>query len=109
MDSKTQHTPGPWRASDFQPYLFGAANGLGIDPLGFVYGPSCGEQSEYGRRSLANARLVAAAPELLEALNAFLRAPSIGSEGPGSSTIVVQEFNLRAARAAVAKATGSAA
>lgn len=33
--------------------------------------------------------------ELLAALQAFMRAPSIGSNGPGSSTIVVQEFNLR--------------
>jgi len=56
----------------------------------------------------ANARLIAAAPELLAALEAFLRAPSIGSSGSGSSTIVVQDFNLRAARAAIAKAEGTA-
>lgn len=37
-----------------------------------------------------------------EALAAFLRAPSVGSDGPGSATIVVQDFNLRAARAALA-------
>lgn len=54
----------------------------------------------------SDARLLAAAPELLEALESFLRVPSIGSSGPGSSTIVVQDFNLRAARAAIAKATG---
>ena len=54
----------------------------------------------------ANAKLAAAAPELLEALQAFLRAPHTGSDGPGSSTIVVQDFNIRAARAAIAKATG---
>lgn len=50
-----------------------------------------------------------AAPDLLDALEAFLRAPSVGSDGPGSSTIVVQDFNLRAAHAAVAKAKGGAA
>ena len=49
-----------------------------------------------------------AAPDLLEALKAFLRAPSIGSSGPGSVTIEVQEFNLREAEAAIAKAEGSA-
>jgi hypothetical protein len=42
--------------------------------------------------------------ELLEALKSFLRAPSVGSAGPGSITIVVQEFNMRAANAAIAKA-----
>ena len=47
--------------------------------------------------------------ELLEALQSFLRAPSVGSAAPGSITIVVQDFNLRAARAAIAKFTGSAA
>jgi hypothetical protein len=42
---------------------------------------------------------------MLEALRAFLRAPSIGSNGPGSVTIEVTTFNLEAARAAIGKAT----
>ena len=50
--------------------------------------------------------LIASAPDLLDALRAFLRAPSVGSAGPGSVTIAVQDFNLRAARAAIAKVTG---
>jgi hypothetical protein len=41
-----------------------------------------------------------------QALQSFLRAPSVGSDGPGSLTIVVQDFNIRSARAAIAKATG---
>ncbi len=43
---------------------------------------------------------------MLEALEAVLRCPSIGSDGPGSSTIVIQDFNLKAIRAAIAKAKG---
>jgi hypothetical protein len=43
---------------------------------------------------------------MLEALEAFLRAPSIGSNGPGSVTIEVQTFNLKAAQAAIAIAKG---
>lgn len=67
-----------------------------------VTGPAGDEESgQY-------ARLFAAAPDLLEALEAFLRAPSIGSDGPGSLTIVVQEFRLKDARAAIAKAKGAA-
>jgi len=46
--------------------------------------------------------------ELLAALKAFLRAPSLGSSGPGSVTIEVQSFNLKAAEAAIRKAEGGA-
>jgi hypothetical protein len=53
-------------------------------------------------------RLHALNQELLEALGSFLRAPSVGSNGPGSTTIVVQDFNFRAASAAMAKAKGAA-
>ena len=43
--------------------------------------------------------------DLLEALEAFLRAPNIGSNGMGSSTIEVQDYHLRDAREAIALAT----
>lgn len=94
----TQHTPGPWfvRDHEYGEFVY-CKNGY------IISGPI------NKRTDGANARLIAAAPDLLEALKAFLRAPSIGSNGPGSSTIVVQDFNLRAARAAIAKATGAAA
>lgn len=36
-------------------------------------------------------------PKLVEALSAFLRAPSMGSSGPGSITIEVQSFNREGA------------
>lgn len=38
-------------------------------------------------------------PQLVEALKSFLRAPSIGSSGPGSITIEVQSFNRKSAEA----------
>jgi hypothetical protein len=65
------HTPGPWVTGNTDPLLFGAKRGNGAEPLGFVYGPSFPERSEVGRRALANARLAAAAPELLECLRAL--------------------------------------
>ena len=91
-----QHTPGPWAKIGAS-----VANASTRKTIAVAVGcdGNSGEEE-------ANARLIAAAPELLEALEAFLRAPSVGSGGPGSSTIVVQDFNLRAARAAIAKATG---
>lgn len=55
--------------------------------------------------SNVSVELLKAAPDLLAALKSFLRAPSVGSNGPGSATIVVQDFNFRAAEAAISKAT----
>jgi hypothetical protein len=63
------------------------------------------DQSIGVTEGIANAKLLAAAPELLEALESFLRCPCIGSDGMGSTTLVAQDFNLMAARAAIAKAT----
>lgn len=90
------HTPGPWVAQKYK------------DDWYDVSQEAKPEHHEIcmAAHTEADARLIAAAPELLEALQAFLRAPHIGSGGPGSSTIVVQDFNLRAARAAIAKAEG---
>lgn len=97
----SKHTPGPWRyipgmlGAKFPPAVQRGSEG------GFLVEGVTREQED------ADARLISAAPDLLEALEAFLRAPSVGSSGPGSATIVVQDFNLRAARAAIAKATGA--
>ena len=51
------------------------------------------------------ARLKAVNADLLEALEAFLRAPALASSTSGT-TILVQDFNLDKARAAIAKANG---
>jgi hypothetical protein len=65
---------------------------------------------EFGPEELKRAAdMLDANADLVNALKSFLRAPSVGSNGPGSTTIVVQDFNLKAARAAIAKAEGGAA
>ena len=61
----SKHTPGPWKADDkgkavFIPLRAHHCEQLGIQ-VGFV-------SWEDDKESLANARLIAAAPELLEAL-----------------------------------------
>lgn len=43
--------------------------------------------------------------ELFEVCKALLRCPHIRSSGPGYSTIEITDFNLKAAREAIAKAT----
>jgi hypothetical protein len=68
-------TEGPWRVGATDPLLFGVPRGNGSEPLGFVYGPSHGENSDFGRRALATCAYIAAASpdriaRLLDALKA---------------------------------------
>ena len=83
------HTPGPWHV----------ANGCQIrsakDQIAKAWMMRNGE-------GLANARLIAAAPELLEALEEIVSA----ADGDGWSQL---DADLRKARAAIAKAKGGEA
>jgi hypothetical protein len=87
------HTPGPWSVS-------WDCNGLahvGMGPnctVSRVMAPPAGDQE-------ANARLIAAAPELLEALRHLLH----NIEATGKR--IDLGFAPRAAREAIAKATGA--
>jgi hypothetical protein len=84
-----KHTPGPWRY-DYAPGFCGellAANGTTLAE--FVSEPS-----------EANARLIAAAPELLEALQGLLRGIANGPDEANAAMLVAK------ARDAVNKATG---
>ena len=101
-----KHTPGPWAYHNTPtPFIYVNAGGLQICQIytSTAHGQSMGEQ-------FANARLIAAAPELLDALVALLGvAPS---KAPGAGLIVGAEEKhanaLQAARAAIKKATGGA-
>ena len=92
------HTPGPWRTDNQDPFMEG--HGLQIYSNNV---PLCVMQFGYGRRdeAIANARLIAAAPELLAALKRAV------------DTIVYldENYDLResyhAALAAIAKAESS--
>lgn len=91
----TQHTPGPWRYERANPspttgehLIAGAKNGYLAEIR------DCGS----GNIS-ANARLIAAAPDLLAALEELLNALPSATTHPA----------IKAARAAIAKATGEAA
>ncbi|MGH9462448.1 MAG: hypothetical protein ACRD1X_14625 [Vicinamibacteria bacterium] len=82
----SSHTPGPWHANCF---LVTAENGRGVTHCGLGLGKP--EESE------ANARLIAAAPELLEALK------SIENDGQHIPKAI---WDLR--NAVIAKAEGKA-
>jgi len=81
------HTPGPWSAR-----FDHDATGY---PCYFLHGVS-GDEKRNVQRLAANARLIAAAPELLEALNGLLNALPSATTHPA----------IKAARAVIAKAEG---
>ena len=86
----TQHTPGPWTTD-------GKAETDTLDivsPLGRVAMLDCSHDL-----MLEDARLIAAAPDLLAALEELLNALPSATTHPA----------IKAARAAIAKATGEAA
>jgi hypothetical protein len=96
--SNTQHTPGPWlhvKADECHGHYIEDATGETVCDLYFV----TSSRHEFSNAEL-NARLIAAAPDLLEALAAIVEAlDEIG----GHQRLV------RVGHAAIGKATGSAA
>lgn len=93
----SKHTPGPWSSKDIDNKVSIPLKAIYCERIGFsvVFVNGHGEEEAF-----ANARLIAVAPELLEALQdclAFLeRDMPVASSGP----------ERRKARAVIAKATG---
>jgi hypothetical protein len=84
--TKSAHTPGPWNASE--------PNGRG---QGWMAGPAWLGENAWSDQTAADAHLIAAAPELLEALVALHAAATVGDEDYAAITN---------AAAAILKATG---
>jgi len=95
----TEHTPGPWRViAPRGDRGEDAELRIDADPEAAPYGIATMNYS--GVDDLANARLIAAAPELLAALRGILAEPMlIPPQAPDLPAVV-------AARAAIAKAEG---
>ena len=100
------HTPGPWIHE-------GQGDITGIEDNGFGRGPVdvC---SVYLRmvdgRHEANARLITAAPDLLEALKEYIAAGENSVTATDDVAAMIRFGDAeKAARAAIAKATGGAA
>lgn len=98
-----KHTPGPWTTQDGNPRF-------GDDWIG-VYADDAPDHKMpamcYGPEREANARLIAAAPIMLEALRDIALAPCacIPPDFPGEDAIICHGC---IARAAIAKAEGDA-
>ena len=91
------HTPGPWRVEEIE--LFETGSGVQVVAAD---GTVIADNQTYYPQSLdpANAHLIAAAPELLEALKAMSH---VEARDPGHVESI-RAFSL--ARAAIAKAEG---
>jgi hypothetical protein len=87
---KNKHTPAPWEAHGFEIWAYGERIADTITGVNFD-------------EDRANARLMAAAPDLLKALQAFKKA-SLGEDFDGWHEKYDEAVSL--ARAALAKATG---
>lgn len=95
---ETKHTPGPWKWGGHYAAMTGG-NGEEV----FTTEPYEGMWLSYGDSQDANARLVAAAPELLEALATFVE---ICDSAPPIELVQRIGDLVSPARAAIAKATG---
>lgn len=100
---KNEHTPGPWKFGHLGTEAFWIGPDYNQTPVAHV-----DHDMEYARdNSRANARLIAAAPELLEALEGLL----VFAEDAETKALVGDEGCLwpcEEARAAIAKARGDA-
>jgi hypothetical protein len=97
------HTPGPWHARQWQCRAVTSVGRISDNALGFEQIAEC---SANGRQvsteqEEADARLIAAAPELLEALEDLIDAHAV------PSTACKERGAYDKARAVIAKATGS--
>lgn len=90
----SKHTPGPWT---WGTNYFGLS-GSGKDNEVITYEPYDGMWLSYGKHQVANARLIAAAPELLEALETTLEC--LNENGFGKA------YAQDLARAAITKVRG---
>jgi hypothetical protein len=88
-----KHTPGPWGVEKYEPSCLT----MGGQALGHV-APDTASSEERE----VNARLIAAAPELLEALKSLLAHHRVQSL-PSTDTLTPR---IEAARAAIARAEG---
>lgn len=94
------YTPGPWRVLAWECH---AATTVVADVDGQqIVVAECSGHGRYADESLDDARLIAAAPELLEALQSIMKA--IESRNYFAAETHAQNI----ARAAIAKATGAA-
>jgi hypothetical protein len=106
--SQNKHTPGPWRVGNsFMESGVFSADGKTIVALTHGSARYYRRQEQIAEQD-ANARLIAAAPELLEALVDLTRVMPVLPADAKNIRGIEQQYDAanRAAHAAIAKATG---
>jgi hypothetical protein len=98
------HTPGPWRAEACDSDEFWFSNGYFAVRAGNRTVAPVGIDNDNMSESAANARLIAAAPDLLAFAQAFVELDRLVSRDDIASGINIL---LEQARAAIAKAEGN--
>ena len=95
----TEHTPGPWKVHS-RARGYGYVRDRSERPIcGFGSGSLSNDESA------ANAHLIAAAPDMLEALQAMLKDPPATLDEPDPDGELIGKMRA-IARTAIAKATG---
>ena len=104
MSEQPKHTPGPWYWDDEDALPWTDYDGVEHAPfLVDRNGRYVMAGSDIRIPKEANARLIAAAPDLLEALKTLADYPSAGGYALGPC---ISECDMREIRAAIAKAEG---
>ena len=98
--SATKHTPGPWFAFSDVCGTRVVADGVGFEPP-YRLRPGSGKDPQ----QVADAHLIAAAPDMLDALEMFAHAEAVASTNASRSFGVYVDA-MEAARAAIKKARG---
>ena len=95
------HTPGPWAYDEDSKEVFSSSDGYAMGWIALVKGNADSGRDFPEQERLANARLIAAAPELLAALRDLVAY----DEGSSDEDSYGHELFVRCL-AAIAKATG---
>jgi len=112
QDVTATHTPGPWRQEAGTNLVWGACNPDDTTSYGMGV-PVAETRIEFNRtydwdQALANARLIAAAPDLLRSLESFVAEyVALVESGDAGFWDAETETKVIDARAAIAKATGA--
>lgn len=72
--TEVKHTPGPWIVDPDSPTDISPADDLRLGIASICHADEAGGRWEFGEQSKANAKLIAAAPDLLRCLEQYVKA-----------------------------------